>query len=61
LAGHVWEWCEDWCAQSKTNKVRHGGSWDFAEELHLRVRARGFDRPDAHYDTIGFRVVVKEK
>ena len=58
LAGNVWEWCEDWYDASKQYKVRHGGSWDFDEEPSLHIQARGFDRPKARYDTIGFRVVL---
>jgi len=58
LAGNVWEWCEDWFDASKTAKVRCGGSWDFDEEPCLRINARGFDRPNSKYATIGFRVVI---
>jgi len=60
LAGNVWEWCEDWYDSSRRYKVRHGGSWDFDQEPNLRIDARGFDRPDARYDTIGFRLIVSE-
>ena len=35
-----------------------GGSWDFDQRENLRIDAIGFDRPDARYDTIGFRVVI---
>jgi len=58
LAGNVWEWCEDWYDEERTTKIRHGGSWDFDGESSLRVETRGFDRPDAAYNTIGFRLVV---
>jgi len=61
LAGNVWEWCGDWYGASEEYKVHHGGSWDFDEKRNLRIDARGFDRPDALYDTIGFRVVIGEK
>jgi hypothetical protein len=60
LAGNVWEWCEDWYDDSHSSKVRHGGSWDFDTRPNLRIDARGFDSPDAKYDTIGFRVVVSK-
>jgi len=58
LAGNVWEWTLDWLDDTKQHKIRKGGSWDFDEQDSLRISARGFDRPDARYDTIGFRIVV---
>ena len=58
VAGNVWEWCEDWFDKAKTAKVRCGGSWDFDDEPCLRIDAKGFDRPDAKYATVGFRVVI---
>jgi formylglycine-generating enzyme required for sulfatase activity len=61
VGGNVWEWCEDWHDTGKKYKVRHGGSWDYDAEEDLTVEARGFDRPDARDDTIGFRVVVALK
>ena len=61
LAGNVWEWCSDWYDAGKTYKIRRGGCWDFDGETSLRVDSRGFDRPDARYDTIGFRVIVSKK
>jgi len=61
LAGNVWEWCDDWFDTSRQYKVRRGGCWDFDDKKSLRIDARGFDRPDAHYDTVGFRVVVSKQ
>lgn len=59
LAGNVWEWTQDWMdPEAKTFKIRKGGSWDFDTRESLRIAARGLDRPNARYDTIGFRIVV---
>ena len=61
LAGNVWEWCADWYGSDRKYRVRRGGSWDFDPVESLLLTARGFDRPSARYDTIGFRVVVSKK
>lgn len=58
VGGNVWEWCEDWFNNEQVYKVRHGGGWDFDTQAALEIEYRGFDRPDASYDTIGFRVVI---
>ena len=59
LAGNVWEWTQDWNDPSREMfKIRKGGSWDFDPQESLRIAARGLDRPEARYETIGFRVVV---
>ena len=58
LIGNVREWCEDWYDKKHLYKIRHGGCWDIDNSISLRIDTRGFDRPDAKYDTIGFRIVV---
>ena len=58
LAGNVWEWCLDWYDVAHRYRVRHGASWDFDTEVFLPIDSRGFDRPDASYDNLGFRIVV---
>lgn len=58
LAGNVAEWCLEWYDEERRFKVRMGGSWDFDTEPNLQIKTVGFDRPDAAYDTIGFRVIA---
>lgn len=58
MAGNVWEWCRDWYDANEENKIRLGGAWDTFQEELARIKHRGFDRPTARYDSIGFRVVL---
>ncbi|MFO7869971.1 MAG: SUMF1/EgtB/PvdO family nonheme iron enzyme, partial [Kiritimatiellia bacterium] len=58
VGGNAWEWCRDWYGSERKYRVRKGGCWYFDREPLLSIKYRGFDRPDAHYDTIGFRLVV---
>ena len=61
IAGNVWGWNENWHDDLKKYKVRRGGSWDFDPKESLEVKHSGFDRPNASYDTIGFRLVISSK
>lgn len=62
MAGNVWEWTDDWMDNTDRRfKIRKGGSWDFDPKESLKISAKGIDRPDARYDTIGFRIVVAPK
>ncbi|MBM4142700.1 MAG: hypothetical protein FJ225_03770 [Lentisphaerae bacterium] len=61
VGGNVWEWCADRFDAADPARSRRGGCWDFDGETALRVEWRGVDRPEARYDTIGFRIVVAKK
>lgn len=60
LGGNVWEWTSDWFDSAHQFRSRRGGSWSFDTRPELEIAAQGFDRPNARYDTIGFRVVVAQ-
>ena len=42
------------------NAVRSACLLILTEKSDLRINRRGFDRPDARYDTIGLRVVMTD-
>ena len=58
VGGNVWEWTVDWYDDSEEHKVRLGGAWDTHQSELMWIDHRGFDRPAARYDSIGFRVVL---
>jgi formylglycine-generating enzyme required for sulfatase activity len=70
LSGNVWEWRgDDWYGaydpkdlidpkgpKTGTSRVLRGGSWNSNDSDYLRGANRINDRPEGHYDDVGFRV-----
>ena len=56
MLGNVWEWCQDLCSETGSNRVIRGGSW-FNGALNLRPAFRDDYDPGVRYYFIGFRLV----
>ncbi len=75
MHGNVWEWCEDWLANSYdlinltdptgpasgSTRVCRGGSWSYSPRF-CRSAYRGGDIPERAYYDFGFRIaLIQEK
>lgn len=58
LGGNVWEWCEDWYDEKRTDRVLRGASWRTGERDRLLSSRRLDGTPEARGAYVGFRVVL---
>jgi len=68
MHGNVWEWCHDRFERhnspgdspdgtpGRTFRICRGGAWDY-QAFYCRSAFRNYDRPEARFACIGFRVV----
>ena len=61
MAGNVYEWCQDWYSEDKTERVLRGGSW-VINSSYLRVANRDYRNPTNTFSILyGFRCVSGSK
>ena len=58
LGGNVWEWCEDWYDNAKTDRVLRGGSWFNYDRGTLLSSYRRRSAPGSRRNGYGFRCVM---
>ncbi|MFO1482822.1 MAG: bifunctional serine/threonine-protein kinase/formylglycine-generating enzyme family protein [Verrucomicrobiaceae bacterium] len=58
MGGNVWQWCEDWFDDKKSNRVLRGASWIYHERNALLSAHRFALNPTARGNDDGFRVVL---
>jgi formylglycine-generating enzyme required for sulfatase activity len=59
LGGSIWEWCEDWYDDSKSEHVLRGGAYIAGDQDKLLTSARNPYRPTAALSMyFGFRCVL---
>jgi formylglycine-generating enzyme required for sulfatase activity len=54
----VWEWCQDWFDETKTERVLKGAAWNNSEQELLTISNRSAVMPENSNVMIGFRVVI---
>lgn len=58
LGGNVYEWCDDWIDERKTQRVLHGGSWLAPKRNSMLSSERMHWGPELSFNYSGFRVVL---